>query len=384
MSRTSRCRLGSPALSTSAVNDAQAPAVPAFVDVVVPVHDVTRPIRRTVESILDGTPAGRARVLVICHNIPTAGIEAQLTGLLESGDVELIHFVDGIRSPAGPFNHGLSVATAPYVSIMGSDDFLEPGAMAAWIAHVAGSNPDAALVPLRHQHGELLRNPLTRWHRSTRLDPVRDRLFYRTAPLGLLRLDVVRRLGLEFTAGMPVGKDMAFSARMWTAGTRIDYLRTAPAYVIGADAESRVTTQARPIHEAMAAVLDLVGRDWVAASSPGVRRSLVTKLLRIHVLGAVITRSSAGAWGPDDVADLRSSASAVAGHSPSAVAPLSRADRALLDAVLDSRSTVESLVSAAERHRTASRLDHILTRNPFRMLARESNLTRFLLYRLDR
>ncbi|MBG6239547.1 hypothetical protein IWX78_002534 [Mycetocola sp. CAN_C7] len=364
-------------------SDIPAPATTVLVDVIVPVHDVTRPIRRAVESVIDGTPDGVVRVLVICHNIPEEGISRQLDGLI-GPRVVLIPFNDGIRSPAGPFNHGLSIAEAPYVSIMGSDDFLEPGAMAAWIAHLRASGPDAALVPLRHQHGDLLMNPLTRWRRTQRLDPVKDRLFYRTAPLGLLRLSLVRSLGLEFTARMPVGKDMAFSARLWSAGVRIDYLKRSPAYVIGADAVSRVTTTPRPIVEAMAAVLDLVGRNWVAAAREPLRRSLVTKLLRIHVLGAVITRSTVEAWSAADVGDLRASARSVIAAAPPAVSPLSRADRSLLDSLLDEGSTAGDLVLAGERHRSASRLDQIVPRNPVRLLDRESNLVRFLLYRFDR
>lgn len=383
-SRTSRYRPDSPVSSTDVVGDAPVREDSVLVDVIVPVHDVTRPIRRAVESVFDQTPAGLVRVLVICHNMPDTGIREKLDGLIDAGRVVLVPFADGIRSPAGPFNHGLSIADAPYLSIMGSDDFLEPGAMAAWISHVRASEPDAALVPLRHQHGELLMNPLTRWRRTSRLDPVRDRLFYRTAPLGLLRLSVVRALGLTFTARMPVGKDMAFSARLWAAGVRIDYLKRTPAYVIGADAESRVTTQPRPVVEAMAAVLDLVGRDWVAGASESVRRSLVTKLLRIHILGAVITRSQPEAWSPADVLDLRASARTVIAAAPGAVSPLSRADRALLDAVLDEGSSAHSLASAVSSHRTASRVDQILPRNPARLLDRESNLVRFLLYRLDR
>lgn len=373
-----------PALSTNVGGENRVAASEIMVDVVIPVHDVTRPTKRAVESVLAGTPAGAVRVLIVCHNIDPEGIEAQLAEYVHDSSVTVVSFADGIKSPAGPFNHGLTLATAPYVSIMGSDDFLEPGAMAAWIAHVNVSRPDAALVPLRHQHGELLMNPLTRWRRSRRLDPVRDRLFYRTAPLGLLRLAVVRELGLEFTAGMPVGKDMAFSARLWAAGKRIDYLVRTPAYIIGADAVTRVTTQPRPISEAMAAVLDLVARDWFTGLTTSARRSLVTKLLRIHVLGAVITRSRAESWGPGDTDALRSSAREIVMRAPGALAPLSRADRSLLDAVIDIGSSAVSLADAVERHRTSSRLNRIVPRNPLRLFDRESNLTRFVLYRLNR
>ena len=85
-----------------------------------------------------------------------------------------------------------------------------------------------------------------RFHRGD-LDPVRDRLAYRTAPLGLLKRETVERLGLRFPEGLPTGEDQAFSARLWFEGRGLRYAAGAPRYVVGADAVTRVSTTPRPL-----------------------------------------------------------------------------------------------------------------------------------------
>ncbi|MET0302435.1 MAG: glycosyltransferase family 2 protein [Microbacteriaceae bacterium] len=357
-----------------------------LVDVVIPVHTPARPIDRAVASVLDATPAaapapGTVRVTVVCHGIPSAVIRERLGALADDPAVRLVEFSDGVRSPAGPFNHGLEQATGEYVSIMGSDDFLEPGAMADWVRAVEAERPDAALVRLRYQGAGILDNPLTRRGRSTQLDAVRDRLFYRTAPLGLLRRQLVVDLGLRFTERLPVGKDMAFSAQLWVDADRISYLREAGCYVIGDDADDRVTTMARPVVEAMAAPLDLVRRPWVRSGDEPVRRALVTKLLRIHVLGALRSRRTPASWSPADVAAVRDATVELLALSPRSVLPFSRAERALVDAARVAQSP-EDILQALARDARPGRIARILPRNLLHALDRESVLTRYVLYRV--
>ena len=106
-----------------------------------------------------------------------------------------------MRSPAGPFNHGLALAEAPWVGVMGSDDSFDPGAIDAMLRHLRADSPQVLLYPLRHQGGRPMANPLSRrWHHRG-LDPVKDRLAYRTAPLALIRRELIADLGLLFTPG---------------------------------------------------------------------------------------------------------------------------------------------------------------------------------------
>ena len=349
------------------------------VDLVVAVHDTSRPIRRAVASVLEGTAPGRVRVTVVCHGIAAGSVAEKLDGL-DGAALRILEFADGIRSPAGPFNFGLAHATAEYVAVMGSDDFLEPGAMTAWIRAVRASGADAALARLRHQDGAVLHNPLVRWRRSKRLDPVKDRLFYRTSPLGLLKRSTLEFLGLKFQEGVRSGMDMSYGARLWTSGARVDFLRAAPCYVIGADATTRVSTQPMRISESFRALWGIARSEWAANLAEPQRRALAVKLIRIHILGAVLARRTAADWAGDDLADLVAALNGVLALCPSALEPFARAERDLLDAL---PRGVERVVRATAAHARSGRSALVLPRDLRAVFDRESSFVRYLLYRLD-
>src|SRR5690606_21448841 len=153
-----------------------------------------------------GSSRVEVRVSVVAHNLEADVVRARLEaeglgGALADGRVRVLELADGVPSPSGPFTLGLENAEARYVSIMGSDDHLEPGALAAWFALGESRTSAAVLAPMRLDSGRLVRSPVPRpfvgrfW--AAPLDPVRDRLAPRSAPLGLLRREVVERLGLD-------------------------------------------------------------------------------------------------------------------------------------------------------------------------------------------
>lgn len=348
------------------------------VDVVIAVHDPNRRLDRALESLAGSS--FRIRVTVVCHGIPASAITDRLPE--DSPWIRVIEFADGIRSPAGPFNRGLQEATAEYVMIMGSDDFLEPGAMNDWIDAALESGADIQLAPLRHQNGELLLNPMTRPWRRHRLDPVRDRLFQRTAPLALIRRSLVPETPLS--PDMPVGEDLAWSAALWTSGQRIDFDPTHPAYVIGADDAARITLQPRAVTDVLRPVDALLGSAWAAHQSRAVRASLVAKLLRVNVLGAVRARRSETDWSDEARAAIARTLGELREYAPDGFADLPRADRTLLDVAADTATTPRGLVAAIAQHEKAGRPARTLPRSLARGLGRESVLRRYARYTMDR
>lgn len=359
-------------------------AAEPLIDVIIAMHDIRRPIGRAVASVIDGAPAGSVRVTVVCHGLPAGDVLGKL-GEVDGERVRLVEFADGVRSAAGPFNHGLSIATAEYVSVMGSDDFLEPGAVSRWADYVRAEDPDVALVRLRFQDGATLHNPLARARRRRRLHPVKDRLFYRTAPLGLLRRTTVNRLGLRMTEGLRTGEDLAFSVKLWTSGVRIDYLASLPAYVIGSDAEARVTTAPMSPEEFFAPVTGILSDPYAVALDPPTRRSLAIKLTRIHLLGYVLARPTVDDW-PSDAAVRHVSRvlAALLRFAPRLSEPFPRADRDLFDALLEPAATRAGVVAAIGAHRTAGRRRGILPRSLWHVLDRESVVSRYILYATSR
>lgn len=366
-----------------------------LIDVVIAVHDERRPIERAVASALHAAD-GAVRVTVVAHELDPDVVAARLeVGAGRSGDggggrlrgvggdeVRVLPFRDGVRSPAGPMNHGLRAATGRYVTLLGSDDVYEPGAMAAYPRHLRGE-ADAVILPLRHQNGALLRNPLPRLGRRQRLDPARDRLFYRSAPLALVRRDILERRDELLTPGLATGEDLDLSSWLWATASRIDFPVHEPAYVIGSDAADRVTLAPRPAAESLAPVARLVAQDWVRELPRDVRTALAVKIARIHLFSSVEQRPDPAGWAATDLEALRGIAATLEELAPAFAASLTGSEAALWRGIR-AGDDAAALIALERRRHTDSWTRRTLTRNPLRSLGRESMARRYLLYRFDR
>lgn len=272
---------------------------------------------------------------------------------------------------------GIASANADFVSIMGSDDYLEPGALADWLSLARRHGSDAVIAPQRHADGAKVRTPPVRVGRRLNLDPVRDRLPYRTAPLGLIKTDEIRRLGLTFGAGRRSGEDQEFSAKLWFGGGRIDYARGAGHYVVGADAADRVSSAPRSIEEDLRFAIDLVGEPWFCSLPAKSRRSIVTKFFRVHVFGAVQARSDRRIWAGTERSQLAAAANTLLRSAPDSLDVLSIADVRLLDAICDIRVPDDELQARARRRRKFGSPETLLASKWSEQLAVEAPL-RFL------
>ncbi|MEN8581899.1 glycosyltransferase family 2 protein [Burkholderia sp. RS01] len=347
------------------------------VDVVIAVHSSGRPIERAVASAFDGGLAanqdGGVRVSVVCHNIEAEAIRRRLPADTAE-QVRWLTCQDGIPSPAGPFNAGIAAADGEYACIMGSDDYLESGALAQWLTVARDGGAAAVIAPQRHADGNKIRTPPVRAGRKSRLDPVRDRLSYRTAPLGLISTKEIQRHSLAFTAGLKTGEDQEFSSRLWFGGGRIDYARGAGHYVVGADAQDRVTYTRRPVTDELSFATRLVASDWFKGLTDTGRRAIVVKLLRVHVFGLVGVRADHGGWSVADMAELAAVARSLLAAAPGAADPMAIADRRLLDTILDRLADPAALVAAAAARRRFGRPETLFARGIRNNLNPESPL----------
>ena len=357
------------------------------VDVVVATHDARRPTGRAVASALQGLAPGgilptgeRVRVTVVCHEVSVSDIREQVEA--QWGDdlrawgrhaVRYLAVQDGLGSPSGPFNAGIAAADGRYVSIIGSDDWYAPGALASWVRRADELASAWLMARLETQQGEHIATPRTRPGRTRELDFVKDRLAYRTAPLGLLRTGILRDVGMEqpLVPGMRTGGDIVASVRLATSGVRIDYGLDLPAYVIGTVGGDRITEAPRPLAMELAAHCHLIDQEWVAALSEDQRHALVVKVLRIHVLGAVRRRTHPEQWAPDDPLLLRTLLMDLLALAPHGVDALHRADADLIRMVLRAQGP-EDLALAATHRGQAGRWDILLTDQPLANLDRES------------
>ncbi|WP_256841763.1 glycosyltransferase [Ornithinimicrobium cryptoxanthini] len=346
------------------------------VDVVIAVHTPTRPVGRAVASILDGNtgpdPAHpHTAVTVVCHNIAASQIAP---GVAEHhrDRVRFLEHHDGIRSAAGPFNEGMRRARGEFVSIMGSDDTLQPGAIDAWLALADRTHAETVIsrLVIGEGHRPVPTPPTRPWLRGL-ADPVADRLAYRSAPLGLVSNQGRERLGIELVEGLLVGDDVPYVTRLW-AETRVACQRRGPAYVIGEDATDRVTLDPRPIAAELAFVHHLLDQGWFADYPAPLRTAVVVKAIRIHLFGAVFYRSDPGYWTGTERHDLQAVADRLIRAAPDATQVLSRADRDLLDGILAPSVPADDLVARAQARRRHGRPATVLTRDLRHLLHREA------------
>ena len=302
------------------------------VDMIVAVHDLRRSIRRAVGSVLsDRDPS--IRVLVVAHNLPAADVAAALGDLVAAhpGRVRIEELNDGIPSPSGPFNFGMAVSDADYVGIMGSDDELDPDAIAQWRRRAERFRADAVVAKVvRGEQRTLVRSPPKRVWRTGVLDFVRDRLSYRSAPLGLMRREAVARLGLELLAGARNGGDLPFVTRLWLRGRVVADHGTA-AYIVHDDAPERVTLVAKPVAEELAPVRQLLDSELVHGMTVAQREALTTKILRRNVMDSLRKRDGGRRLTADDVDTLRELLRTIRRLAPRATALVSPLHRGIFD-----------------------------------------------------
>lgn len=322
------------------------------------------------------------RVTVVAHGISPDDVPGLRA--LESDQLRLEQFADGIPSPAGPFNHGLERATAKYVGVLGSDDYLDSGALDAWIAQAERHRLDVLFAGLQHQDGVKVRNPAVRPWRRNNLDVSKDRLFSRAAPIGLILRRQLEQPRLRFAEGLRTGEDIPFTTALLARARRVGVAFDSPRYVIGADAVDRVTSVRPSIETMLAPLKQIVESEWFAILPEQVRTAVLTARIRANVLADVVFRDSHEAWSADEISQLRDLLVQADLHAPHALEPLPARDQRLLDSLRATVLSGEDAVEAVESWGRSSKRDSVLPEKLRYSLHRESTLVRYVGYYLAR
>lgn len=343
-----------------------------LVDVTIAVHSAARPIGRIVGSILDGTIAP-VRVNVVAHNIDPRIIQENLGAHAADGRVRLLELRDGIASPAGPLNHGLAASTAPFISVAGSDDEFSPGAIDSWLDLQAATSADVVMARISLADGRTDPYPPVRnGRRLRRLDPCKDRLSYRSAPLGLI--DRSRHGDLRFTEGLASGEDLDYTGALWFTSRSIAYDLTGPPYVIHDDAADRVTRAPRDVSQDFGFLDAVETSSWFDGLDARARAAVVVKYVRMHVFDAIQARLSDDALIREHRPELVALISRLRRLSPAAFALLARADAAVISQLTAAELDVDRLRSLLQLRQNYRRVGSIVPTNPFRVLDRQAPL----------
>jgi len=313
------------------------------IEIIVRVHRSDRPLRRAVESILAYPAAG---AVVVAHGIDPAELD-----LPDDPRVRIVRCDEGVGFSGFASNAGMDACEAEFIGLLDSDDFFEPGALAALHARIMQTGADGVIIPLAFEgEAERTRNPAT--IRRTRLDPARDRLYFRTVPAGLYRRETWQGLPVRFEEGVPAGVDQKFSALLYSSGIRIAHFPRDPAYVMCDDGKPRVTTITRPLAEHAEAWRRLWYDEHVLAIRRRHRRALAEKFAQVHLLGMVAVRPNQSDWREGDFEFLSQLAQRVSSLEPAVDRSFTRVRQNVWDAVLGA-----DLDRALDAQRSSSYLD---------------------------
>lgn len=364
------------------------------IEVVIPVHDLERPIVRAIRSALNQAAelaelGVDLRTTVVLHNIREAGTPDIAQEGVASDRVTWLRCDDGISSPSGPRNLALDESTATYLCFLDSDDYLEPGSLAAWWKAAQPNGASAVIAPLRTPEGTILPSPRIRPSKPAVLDPLKDGLAYRSVPYGLLRRSALSTVGFRYAEGLRTGEDIETTLKLWFRSGAVCYPYGAAAYHQTDDSGTgRVTSSISPLADEFRWIERLLTSGWLREATISERRAIALKILRIHGIGALVRRGSATAHGDgtalwDDTersywADISARLLAFAGGSLPA---LSRRDADLARAATKA-TDVPALRAAVEHHRNAGRTGDLVTAKPLAVLSRDSVLRHYLAERL--
>lgn len=340
------------------------------VDVIIACHSNKRPVGRAVASVLDGNGED-VLVTVVCHNTDVESIRSVIDPV-HASRVRFLHLEDGIRSASGPFEFGMENSTGEFVSIMGSDDTLQPGAVRAWLGLADRYGAEVVMTRL-FLEGRIVPTPPTRpWLRGL-ADPVNDRLSYRSAPLGLVSRRARARTGARLLSGAVVGGDVPYITQL-AFEAKVAVQRSGPGYVIGESATDRVTYVPRSINDEFSFIRTLLKADWYRRLGGDEKVAICAKLLRIHVFGVILNRPGPPWWTGEERRYLAETAEAIINSAPGVLARLSIADNGVVEAIRDVRVPAEVMIERAHRRRAHGRPPTLMSRNPLLALAREAPL----------
>lgn len=338
------------------------------VDVIIGVHNTSRPVERAVASALRNRVA--VRVMVVAHNTDPNAVRRRLGALANDPRVVVLDLHDGIRSPANSYNHALDSAIADFVSVVGSDDELAPGALDAWVGLADRVHAEVVMAPILRVGGGPVPSPRVRPGRTDKLDGDRDRLFERTAPLGLVGR--ARFGGLRFTEGLPRGIDQAYGLHLWFSGARIAFDPTTPPYLEHDDQRDRVTKVGGPAIDDLR-YFDAIEADPVFQTIPsGARRAVAAKIVRVHVISSIATHLGESGLTEEDRRDLAHVVDRLRGWAPRLDQLLSRRDHRALATGLRPGASGDEIRAAIGDRRSYLSPAALVPRNPLLTLHRHA------------
>ncbi|MFC0675039.1 hypothetical protein [Brachybacterium hainanense] len=344
-------------------------------EIVIACHTPERNVQDAVASVLDHNENVAARV--VAHNVDPGELWAVIDPRHHDG-VVMDELRDGLRSPSGPFSHGIDTGRSEWFGILGSDDVLEPGAVDSWRRLALRTRAQYVIPRLRREERRFpTPTPPVRAHQLARilagaapdLDPIRDRLVFRSAPLGLIEREFFTGFEHRLEPGLNVGGDVHLTTQlMLHARTAFD--ATGPAYLVRDSASDRTTLVIRPLSQQFG----FFETTFAHLSSDTERHAVALKFLRIHIFSALVVRSRPEHWSTAQREELARWTQFLLGQSRRVRADLSVAEERLVQQCLAPYTPHEDLLAASRARGRHASVSAVLPSHPLRLLAPQGSL----------
>lgn len=348
---------------------------PPLVDIVIPVHSTSRPLQRAVSSALRAAPGAapaQCRVTAVAHHLTAEQVHSMLS-VEQRAVVDVIESEDRGGTAAVPRNEALRRTSARYISFLDSDDTLDPGAVTRWLRIAERRGSDLVMPFQHHENPRVDITPIVRPLRRSDLDPVKDRLGYRSSAFGLVRVDAARQMGARFDESVRTGEDQSFVMALYAGSRRIDSAPGTPGYLVHADADARVSRQSLPIRDEVAAALDLIREHWFAGVPDELTRSYILKYIRVNFFPALEHAVRSGTWDANYARSANAVFEELTQYAPHVTDQLSRADLRVARLLSPGAGERELLAALAERRRYTTP-GALLTERWTRVLGRQAPL----------
>lgn len=260
--------------------------------IVVPVHSTSRPVRRAVESVLNEPEFG---VVLVAH-----GVDPHDLDLPSDSRIHVVEVKEACGRPGFAFNRGFEVATAEWVGVLGSDDWYQPGALSRMLSRALRDDADGVLAPQRRE-GEQQNTGIPATVRRKNLEPTRDRLFWRSSPLGIFKRGLLGVGEFGFDEQVGAGVDQLNGALLWAGGHRISYYPDDPPYIVGGSPGDHASELDGRLANHASGWEVLWHDSRIQSLSLPTRRALANRMLTVNVFSVVLPRASSGTL---DQADL--------------------------------------------------------------------------------
>ncbi|WP_440312466.1 glycosyltransferase family 2 protein [Leucobacter chromiireducens] len=344
------------------------------IDIVIPVHSLSRPIARAVRSVLADRVDG-ASAVVVCHNIDAGEIRTRLGTVAEDPAVRILVLNDDTNSPAAPRNLGITRSSARYLGFLDSDDELQPGALAVLAAELS-AKPDLVVGQMYVEGSGRALAPVPRLARFDRLDPVRDLLNYRTTLQGtLVRTAVLQNADCpKFDESFRVGEDIGIGLYVWNHASHIRYVSAPSGYYLHGDATDRVTQEQHSPGVLFSPVRSVVRLPALEALKRRKRQAIAVKLMRRHVLDFLIAQLRAGRSISEFLPEAAATLNELLQFAPGSRGFFQRREAQAIDAIrAEDAAGFERAMRAID---AASFRSKLIPANPLRTFAAEAFLMR--------